>query len=118
MTAQCSKCGAEPRLPGQSWGRACFARYRRQERAGKQKPKGEHGAPQNRAPESPQGAKAGQVDGGPLLPSLTVKVHPYGIVLRFPGGRLHPEDGAVLAKFERGVFHSAHVWLEPLRRTR
>lgn len=33
VTALCKKCEAEPALPGQRWGRACFAEYRRQERA-------------------------------------------------------------------------------------
>ena len=29
----CSKCHAEPRAPGQRWGRRCFARYHRDRRA-------------------------------------------------------------------------------------
>lgn len=118
MNARCSKCGAEPRLPGQSWGRTCFASYRRQQRAGNQKARGEPGAPQDRAAAPAQGGGDGQADGEPGFPAVVVKVHPYGVLLRFRREALDPADAQVLAKLQPGVFHSAHVWLEPRRRLR
>ena len=53
----------------------------------------------------------GQMGEMPALPSLTVKVHPYGLVLRFPGARLHPEDATVLGKLQPGTFYEAYVWV-------
>lgn len=96
-------------MPGQRWGRACFADYRRQERAREQEAREKYESPGNLVPEAARSAVEGQNRGKAGVPSLTVRVR-LGHVLRFEDGRLYPEDAETLKRLPAGV-HDALVWV-------
>ena len=106
----CTRCQKEEALPRQAWGRACFAAYRRQERAERRKAKAVTASPGDRPHETVQGAGNGQEKVEVALPTVMVKIHPHNFVLRFPGGSLHPEDVSVLAKLRPRAYYQGYIW--------
>ncbi len=108
----CIRCHQEPRLPGQRWGRACFAEYRREQRASKREARAEEpGSRAERPAEPVQSAKPKQEQIVASIPSFTVKIRPYGLVLRFLDGQLHSADSRILAKLRSGTFYEAWLWI-------
>jgi hypothetical protein len=85
---QCTRCRSEEALPGQRWGRACFALYRRQERLEKREAKGKARALADLAP------RPRQAPGEAM--------NPISVIVRFSVVRLallpRPEDVAVLER--------------------
>ena len=110
----CTRCQKEEALLHQAWGRACFAAYRRQERAEKRKAKGVTASPGDRPHETVQGAGNGQEKVEVEIPTLMVKIHPHNFLLRFPGGSLHPEDVPTLIKLRSRAIYQGLVWTVPV----
>ena len=106
----CNRCRNEEALPRQAWGRACFAAYRRQERAERRKTRGVTAPPRDHSSEATQGAGNGQEKVEVEIPTLMVKIHPHNFLLRFPGGRLHPEDVPILAKLRLRAYYRGYIW--------
>ena len=105
----CSRCHREARLPGQSWGKMCFAAYRRQERARRRAAREEEQRPSpDRAPEAALSGRDGQAT---LLPSLSIRLRACPLTIRFPGGHIHSEDAEVLKRLPVGVHYGALVWV-------
>ncbi len=90
----CRRCSEHPSLPGQRWCRPCFAAYRRQKRARKR---------------DQEGATEDRMSG--VVPSINVKIYPYNFLLRFPGGRIDPEDIPTLVRLRRGATYQAFAWI-------
>jgi len=86
----------------------CFRDYRRKQR---QRARGQEGSTGDRAPEVAQGVSKGQEDGVAVIPSLRLKIHPYGFLLRFPGGQIDPQDIPTLAKLRQGATYQAFAWI-------
>jgi len=89
----CRRCSEHPSLPGQRWCRSCFAAYKRQQRARKR---------------NQEGAIR---EGVAVIPSLNVKIYPYNFLLRFPGGRINPQDIAILTRLRQGATYQAFAWI-------
>ncbi len=86
----------------------CFRDYRREQR---QRARGQEGIIGNRASEVVQGASNGLEEAVAKIPSLRVKIHPFGFLLRFPGGRIDPEDIPTLARLRAGATYQAFAWI-------
>ncbi len=58
-----------------------------------------------------QGSSKGPEAGVAVIPSLNVKIYPYNFLLRFPGGRIDPEDIPTLVKLRQGATYQAFAWI-------
>ena len=109
IASPCRRCLEHPSLHGQRWCRKCFAAYRRQDRARKRE---QEVATGDHASETVQSASNGQEETVAKIPSLRVKIHPYNFLLRFPGGRINPEDVATLKKLRPMAVYEGYAWVE------
>ncbi len=104
----CRRCLEHPPLPRQRWCRVCFRDYRREQR---QRARGQEGVTGDRAPEVAQGVSKGPEESVTVIPSLRVRIHPFGFLLRFRGGRIDPEDVPILLKLRQGAAYQAFAWI-------
>ncbi len=109
----CIRCHQETRLPGQRWCRVCFRDYRRAQR---QRVRGQERGTDDRTSGVAQSVRRGQEETVAKIPSLRLKIHPYNFLLRFPGGRINPEDVPTLQRLRPGALYQGYAWVEREKR--
>jgi len=108
----CSRCLERPPLPSQRWCRTCFAVYRREQRARKREARGQEGVTGDRTTGVAQSVTRRPEESVTVVPSLTVKISPFNFLLRFPGGRINPEDVPTLQRLRPGALYEGYAWVE------
>ncbi len=58
-----------------------------------------------------QGSSKGPEAGMTMIPSLRVRIHPFGFLIRFPGGRIDPQDIPTLVRLRQGATYQAFAWI-------